>query len=492
MNKLVNVFNVIFIAIFGWILVIATINMAHFHWGFLILVLVFIGLAFLLVKFLNYRRITYNKVWILLQVISLIVMILLALSLEVGLLGKNNWVPWDWSILTRTAFEYAKSGEIFNRTYYIKYSNNRFWAMCLMYFAAFLKSIFKDMTLDQFKMVTLVLGCLFTQLTIFFMHKVADIMWGARKAFFMGILALCFVPFYMYSQFFYTDSPAMLLAIIAFLCYFMIRDGSTTKKIVFSVLLGIFAGLIYEIKIMLLVIIVAMIIDALVKIPKWSHFFICTAIVAVVMIGTVAFGNVLTQNTFKITEAEKDRYEVPPTHYVMMGLKDFGGFDIKDVLYTDSFDTKQKKIDANVKTLQKRLEDRGVGGTMNHLFITKMKRTWGEPTLAGCDYIARLPKHSDWVPYKIFAKDGEFNLGAWYYQAAFWFLLLLGVVLSGIDFRRARDQRVLVFKIALFGIMLLMLIWECNSRYLLPFVPIIIMTATHGLVSFKERIFRKR
>ena len=50
----------------------------------------------------------------------------------------------------------------------------------------------------------------------------------------------------------------------------------------------------------------------------------------------------------------------------------------------------------------------------------------------------------------------------------------------------------LVLRIALFGIILFLSIWECNSRYLVAFIPVLIMTSADGIFMTREKIKNKK
>lgn len=75
------------------------------------------------------------------------------------------------------------------------------------------------------------------------------------------------------------------------------------------------------------------------------------------------------------------------------------------------------------------------------------------------------------------------------YSWLYYIVLIVGILLSGIfAIRRTNEQqKMLVLRIALFGIILFLSIWECNSRYLVAFIPVLIMTSAGWYIYDKER-----
>ena len=63
-------------------------------------------------------------------------------------------------------------------------------------------------------------------------------------------------------------------------------------------------------------------------------------------------------------------------------------------------------------------------------------------------------------------------------------MIIAGLVLAGFSAFLEKTERSSVFSVSqltLFGIFLFLSIWECNSRYLVCFIPVMILTASDGL-----------
>ena len=114
-------------------------------------------------------------------------------------------------------------------------------------------------------------------------------------------------------------------------------------------------------------------------------------------------------------------------------------------------------------------------------------RTWGESGLNGDDYIGRDSRHPDSAIVKLMAKKGELHGWVLPYTWAWHLALLLGVVLSCLFSLANRSYRVLFALVAIVGVYLFMSVWECNARYLLPFVPVLLLAAADGWFALRGK-----
>ena len=99
----------------------------------------------------------------------------------------------------------------------------------------------------------------------------------------------------------------------------------------------------------------------------------------------VGFGsvNIAYSAVFKsmniVTEEQSDKYEYPVTHWIMMGLKGLGHYNLKDSQYTESFPTKAEKQEANIEEIKNRIKDFGIPGLASHI-ASKTVWTWEDGT----------------------------------------------------------------------------------------------------------------
>ena len=193
------------------------------------------------------------------------------------------------------------------------------------------------------------------------------------------------------------------------------------------------------------------------------------------------------KNKFGITEEMKDKYEFPPTHWIMMGLG-YGGFSQEDVDRTKSFDTYKEREKFNKREIKSRIENYGFLGLVNHLFSDKVIRTFGSCTLAGGDYVGHKPFHKNGIFTRLFSLHGDLRPIGLTFSWIYYIFITLGILFSAIGSLRKKkmptNQKLLAGRISIFAIFFFMLIWECNSRYLLAFCPVMILLAADGLSHF--------
>ncbi|MER2108121.1 MAG: glycosyltransferase family 39 protein [Solibacillus sp.] len=469
--------NSIYTAIFYIIAIVAvtTVVKNSLLAGLLFVPLLIIGLY--LLKYRNKISVEKhsNQIWIALQLLSAIFTLIMAFKLQVNL-------SWDWGQLIKTATFYVLNDEWDNLSYYARYPNNQFWLAILVYFFTMVKFIIPTAGIGVFKAATTLVGCILIQATIFTVYKTASLIWSKKKALVVGVITIACVPFYLYSQFAYTDLPALFL--VALTCYLYVKTKSEQKMIWF-IIFGIIAAVIFQIKVLSFIVFIALIMDYLITAKGIKGKVINTFCFLVVFVVVKALLSSFTAATVVIPEEYSDKYEFPATHWVMMGIHGIGSFDQNDVDYTASFSTYDEKVDATIERFTERVQEKGVAGVATHIFETKVIRTWGNPTYAGSDYAGRHSVSEDGVFQKFFTINGE-----WYwlyniYASLYHIATLLGLLLVGMLSKK--NANFLFMKTALIGIVVFLSIWECNSRYLLSFLPIIILLSCEGWFALMKR-----
>lgn len=484
MNAIKSIFNYIFLVIFSYVTIVACFSFASGNILSVILACILIVLFIFLSKKIHpSNRFNYKLAWRIIFVISLVLLLTMAFLLGV----KSEWgvLNWDFSKLYRTAYEYTHNMSYTN-DYYARYKNNVFWVSVLILIIKIIEFFVGTISFEVFVNISTVISCLMIWLAFFFIHKTAKTLWNEKKAFYVGLMGVCCLPLYLYSQFLYTDSPAILLVAILTYLYTRVRMLDAPRKYIICGLMGILASLLFNIKLTAFLVVVAIIIDSLTKISKAKTYLACLGI-SIVMAGASFFLCSGLSNSFlNITEKETAQMEFPPTHWVMMGLnkKSIGGYYQKDVDFTYSHPTYDTKKDANIKEIQNRINKFGVLGFANHTFFKKVKRTWGSSDLGGTDYLCSAPRHKGSLAYNIFTADGKYSFLTTIYDNIYFIFIYIGMLLSAFYAIRKKDYSLNMLRIALMGIFVFLSAWECNSRYLLTFTPILIILSADGIFQF--------
>lgn len=278
----------------------------------------------------------------------------------------------------------------------------------------------------------------------------------------VAILAAIFPVFYTFTPIYYTDTMSMPFTVMCI--YFVtcgIKSDDRKKSVVWFILAGFVTVLGYFIKASVGIILPAVLIFLLFtkisfkrKIALGSGFcgvFVCMSIVL----------NLLIAGTGIYTQESRKEYEFPKTHWVMMGIKSYGGYfssDFDKTYYAGDFEEKQR---VNLEEIGTRVDGYNVFSFAYHVLI-KVSRTWGD----GAYFINNGYLDSDFVRGKVF------NV----YANILNVCLMASVVLGLFRGARRGDFGILFLcRIILCGLMLFLVVWETRSRYLINFIPLVLL-----------------
>jgi hypothetical protein len=319
----------------------------------------------------------------------------------------------------------------------------------------------------------------FINISVLMTVMIARKLFGNRKAIFVLVFCVLFMPYYTYTSYYYTDSlsmPFFMGALYLFICG--VNCNKKYKKYVFVAISGvlIFAG--YKIKGSVIIFLAVAIVYLILKFD--FKRMICLALALV-----IGFGSVWTAYsvTFKklniITDEQFEEYQFPASHWVMMGLKGLGDYNAEDRDFTLSFPTKEEKQEADVEVIKERLEDYGVAGLNDHL-IEKATWTWEDGTYFISHHIEKAVREN--LLHSFVLDAGENHLVFYIYSCAFQLFLIFMICLSILKgCIKPKIDITTLFKGIVFSAFLFFLIWETRSRYLYNFTPVFILLTVDGL-----------
>ena len=442
--------------------------------------ILFIGMFLLCcLIFFVFRKITelsYRNLKIL-----IVCLIILILFVELVFLCNFNTIPiTDNHMLNDQALVLAKKQSKYidtNIPYFSKYGNNYFYTILL----SFIFKLFLLLGIANFSMALMVLNTLFINIGILFsvliIKRIFSLHCACKLLFVFSISpALYFsIPWYYTA----TASIPFFMGII-YLVLLIKDEKKTIYKVIESFLLSFFIIVGFNIRptavISLLAIIICYILACLVKKREIKRDIF-------VIILLTAFSVVFSFSTKILVKnyVENVSNNFPVTHWIMMGLHENGSFLQEDEIYTNSFKTKEEKIEANKKEIVRTLQEYGLTGIIEHIG-EKLRVTWTDGTFGYNSRMVEDKKFSKLYKYVVYEKSDFIVL---YCQIFHLFLLSAAVVGIINQLKHSSNNSMFVIYLSLLGAIVFYILWEGKNAYSLPFLPLLFMMAFQGIDSIK-------
>ncbi|MCD7736295.1 MAG: glycosyltransferase family 39 protein, partial [Lachnospiraceae bacterium] len=386
---------------------------------------------------------SYGKAWILIQIPGILVL--------AAAFFTNKLEPsWDWGHTINIAIQYVTEGSTSLLSYVAAYANNRFWITVLICFFKIILRICPSASAEVFKTALWILSDLLVIATVNLIYFTARCYLTEKKAFFTGTLAALYLPVSLYGQISYTDVPGMFLCALTLFLYCRLRRTEGRKKLLLLIFLGIVAAIGYKLKVLVFIPVLAILIEESLrglspdffqafrlKSPKLRLKGLKPCLLHMA-IAACSFGlmfeaaGVLSDHMLAIPDGMIEEYELPLTHWIMMGLKGNGGYNGEDYGYTTGISGYQEKVSATVSVIKERLGQLDAKGLLKHIFHTKVRRTWCHSMLGSDDYTERNPLQESSLFRELFSKSGSLSRPAHILVSDYYFMLMRRVLASGI------------------------------------------------------------
>ncbi len=364
-------------------------------------------------------------------------------------------------------------------TYFYQFPNN--WAFLIL-----LSNYYKIIYLITGSISIYAPGILniaLMQVGMFMFYKCMKLMFSDNCHSALGIiLMLGYAPLYTYSSYCYTDSVSLPFVTAA--VYFVIKAKRAEKFSPFMGNITAAGALIavgYSIKGSLIIIMVSMLMYLIVNVPikRW----LCGAGVTAALF--LLFNSVILSNYASAsgiaTKEQLAQYRFPTTHWIMMGLKDEGGFDVDDHNFTKFLPDYETRKEKSVEIIKERLSEADAQSSTKHIF-KKLGFTWGDGTYYINNHLVYA--HKGFVKYLVM--KGTKSL---LYFQSYHFMIITALLLSVINgFIKGKASSMDFVRLTVFGLTVFLLIWETRSRYLFNFIPLMLIMAADGLDMTSELI----
>lgn len=491
-------FQIIFFLLFG----IVFVNILILSYKDMKTAVILCGVSFLLIAVFScifiYRfsknisakqlNITFLIVFALMILLQIFIAYQLRFNPETDL-GSINSMAKSYGMTGDFGQIYSDSNMV-KQGYLARYTNNNGIFLLLAFYYRMIYLIFGNITIES----AIVINVVAIDIAVLFTFLISKRIFRRQTSLLTVFLCFFFLPFYTYTPFFYTDSlsmPFTMIAVYTFIC--AVQSEKTINRYLEMFLCGAAILFGFELKGSLIIILAAAILFLLIRV----EFKRAIALILSLLMGFVIFfaGFNALVNACKFTNEEElnaERY--PVTHWIMMGLKNPGGFNQNDSNFTKNSGDYDQKVEATVKEIKHRIKDYGLKGLCGH-FIVKGAWTWSD----GKYYIENHVFHSknspieplDNLTHSFVLKTGNNYKYFYCYSNGFQLFIMFSILISLLSgCFKSKVNFVTFLKITLFGVFIFFMIWETRSRYLYNFTPVMLLIAACGVENI-SKLFTK-
>ena len=397
---------------------------------------------------------------------------------------SNGVAHWDLGNILLSAETLATDGTL-ETEYFARYPNNLLLVILFSNIAKLVYAITGSVKL--FYPVMVVLNSMVIISSITFIILSADKLRGTTGAMATMIACYGFLPFYLISAIPYSDTIALLC--ISAIVFLIIRFFST-KKLWLIAVAGFIGGFGASIKITVAIPIIALFLVILLSEKGLKNKLKYDAILVGIFALIYCILSLAVNNCGLISDEDRNEYQFPITHWIMMSLEGEGTYSQEDVEFTKNAGDMEAKKTATIKEIKNRIANRTLAENLYHIFVVKNYSTWcsgSQGLLWSMDF--NYPR--SWITKLIKDNTTIYNGVAAYaygFFTAFTTLALAGTILN-----IKRGKRPLnVLRLTLIGVFLFFLIWEAKTAYIFQFMPIIFLLAIDAIFVFLHSAKRKK
>ena len=389
---------------------------------------------------------------------------------------------WDFTKIQIDASHKAMGTGDISLSYYAKYKNNQLLLLLLTSLFRLILWMAPNASGGVLHQWAMAVNCAAILTAVILCYCAVKRAYGTHFAFLAGLFLLFYTPLWLYTPIYYTDTLGLPLIVLPVLLLTYVKDGKTVRNIVLFCIMGIVAAIGMKIKMSILFVFLAIAITVLLFHRQKTRWLAVLSGIAALVLSAFLL-QLATDGALRLTKDRYDKYQLPYSHWVMMSLGESGGYDAELVKYTSSFETMEERKAAVAEKTGELLSKRGFTGTIKHIFVTKMKNAWGDGSFSGAYYLGREPAEQG-IFQKYFTQRGALYGLTYSYLQTLHLMLLFGLVLSGIRmFKNPSGGVVTAMNICIFGVLVFLLFWECNSRYLVHIAPFLVIGSAYGVAS---------
>lgn len=395
------------------------------------------------------------------------------LTLIFGLRIKSER-PADIFNLHNAAISYLNTGEIQNIDYFYNYP----YQLNYTYILIAVYKMGSLLGIEDFRTSGTLFGTLLLFFSAILVWKITEIIKDKSLGVMVLFIYVTNPIFWIYSSYYYTDLMGMLcILLIIYIALYINKNIASNLNYLLSFVLGfiIFSG--YKFRATVIIGGIAVFALGIVKINKTKEKIIYYNIVAMVIGMIIAILVHKGIDSYFGLELDKNK-QFPIVHWIMMGLSEESNGRWSGELwnYTNSFPTYNEKFLADIEAINQSLSEMGVLGIIKLLF-TKLTIMWTDGMTALIINFETSVHYGDLYEYTI----GNKNAFMCYATQIMRGSLLICLVPYLFYEIKQKFSRKSILAVTLFGCMLFYLIWEVHEKYVLMFLPLLMIMAAFGL-----------
>lgn len=298
---------------------------------------------------------------------------------------------------------------------------------------------------------------------------------------------------------FYSDIPSFLISSLFILLYSLI-SGKTIKlkkRLIYSIALGLLTCLAYYTKPSLVIFDIALGMVVVIKIIDEKRvskgLIVCVLIVATTFIGSFSAFR-LYQHNNSFIKIDKNM-AMPMSHFAAIGITGNGSYNAENTAINMKETNPDKRNSKNINCIKKQLKDYGATGYIKFLFAKQIRNTddatfgWRNEA-NGYGFLLPNKRYKTGFGLKIqniyVNNDSSRSWkGLALIGQVIWIITLMGILYS----QKYLDYSTQVLKYTIIGGLIFLLIFEGGrSRYLIQFLPYIILLASIGLDKLTKKL----
>lgn len=314
--------------------------------------------------------------------------------------------------------------------------------------------------------------------------------------FYYLILIVAYLPLWMYVPFVYGEIISITFSLVVL---WQTLRFCRTQRVSSLAWGGLAAGIAYQLRMSSLIMVIASAIVLLVYAYRASALTV--AVKSLALIGAMFLGIICLELGVKGYYQSISGVEIgsgiPRTALIMMGLQDTekgpGRYTGESIdLYLESDCDVQAVDDYCTKAVKERLAELAQGGALD-FFYRKLETQWNQPDCLAyfeTDNFDQVSETAPWLTSRVYTGSGKAVIRLWMDRFQFMIYFSVMILMGGALLFCKSDLPSQVAAITIIGGFLFSIMWEAMSRYVLPYIVLMVILAGGGMYCLQEALWR--